>query len=207
MLVQKVCPICGQEQLMGYTARPCFLKVKRDTIANKDIYELISEDTEPTRIQYDIIKCANCGQKVKKDQLIVNTVKCTKCGTIVSAGYVNEQGVCYTCLASEQMPNIANASKEDLLMMLIKNKIDNAQVQEVQANPVEQKTADNTEVTAETTEEKSEETEETPKPHKRATRKKKTEEVQAEVLPPMEEPTPEEFINEQEYAEGVPSEG
>jgi predicted RNA-binding Zn-ribbon protein involved in translation (DUF1610 family) len=203
MLVQKVCPNCGQEQLMGYTARPCFLKVKRDTIVNKDIYELISEDTEPARIQYDIIKCANCGQKVKKDQLIVNTVKCNKCGTIVSAGYVNEQGICYTCLASEQIPNIANASKEDLLMMLIKNKTSNTPVQEVQTNPVEQtkQAADNTE----TTEEKSEEAEETQKPRKRATRKKKTEEAQVEV-PPTEEPTPEEFINEQEYAEGAPLE-
>ena len=208
MLVQKVCPMCGQEQFMGYTARPCFLKVRRDTIANKDIYELISEDTEPARIQYDIIKCANCGQKVKKDQLIVNTVKCAKCGTIVSAGYVNEQGICYTCLASEQIPDIANASKEDLLMMLIKNKINNAPVQEA-INPVEQneQAADNTKTTAEATEEKLEETEETPKPRKRATRKKKTEEAQEEVLLPMEEPVPEEFVNEQEYAEGVPSEG
>lgn len=209
MLVQKVCPNCGQEQLMGYIARPCLLRVKRDTIANRDIYELISEDTEPTRVQYDVIKCANCKQKVKKDQLIVNTVKCNKCGTIVSAGYVNEQGICYTCLASEQIPNIANASKEDLLMMLIKNKINNAPAQEAQVNPVEQneQAADNTEITAEATEEKPKETEETPKPRKRATRKKKTEEAQEEVLSPMEEPVSEEFVNEQEYAEGIPSEG
>jgi hypothetical protein len=136
MLVQKVCPKCGGKKIMGFIARPCFVSVKFDTSTNKDVFELIEEDNTPSRIQYDTIKCAECGEKVKPNVLKINMVKCSKCGKDVPASYVNDEGICYSCIAMDNAPDIANASREELLMMLIQSRMNtetvNAQPETVQ---------------------------------------------------------------------------
>lgn len=129
MLVQKVCPKCGSKRIMGFIARPCFLSVKFDNVANKNVFESLEEDNNPNRIQYDTIKCADCGEKIKPNMLKMDTVKCKSCGQEVPASYVNDEGICYTCVAMKDAPDIASMSKEELLMLVMRSRMNQNTVQ------------------------------------------------------------------------------
>lgn len=121
MVVNKGCPHCGSKLLKGWKAISCTLKVKQDKDTGNYVFDVVEEDNN-TQPQYDVCMCTSCNSYIKRDALIDVVATCKKCGNQVAESYLNEEGVCYTCVATEDMPNIATLTKEDLILMLVKSK-------------------------------------------------------------------------------------
>ena len=123
MTIQKICPKCGCSEIVAQVTKTCLISISKDTATGKDVFNVLQEDDNPERTKYAHLCCSSCHAQLDIESLGTNTVKCKKCGNEVPASYVNEEGICYTCIAMDSAPDIANASREDLLMMLIKSRM------------------------------------------------------------------------------------
>ena len=123
MTIQKICPKCGCDEIVAQVTKTCLISISNDTATGKDVFKILQEDDNPERTKYSHLCCSSCHAQLDIESLGTNTVKCNKCGNEVPASYVNEEGICYTCIAMDNAPDIANASREDLLMMLIKSRM------------------------------------------------------------------------------------
>ena len=121
MLVSKGCPNCGNKTLKGWKAISCTLEVKENKDTGELVFNVVEEDTNQPP-QYDVSGCPQCNTRINRNQLVDVVSICKKCGNKVSGDYLNDEGICYTCVAAEDMPDIAKLSKEDLILMLIKSK-------------------------------------------------------------------------------------
>lgn len=191
MSENKLCPHCGGKMFMATITRACVVEVLNDT---ENPYKILKEGKD--KFDIDILKCARCKESIKEDDLVASVV-CKECGRLVTPSDVDENGVCDVCNAMKQRTELANASKEDLVKMLLEAEKRNnpvaAKMVEKQMNAsATDKAEDNvptgitlTPVEETTSEEPVKETEE--KPKRRASRRKTTETVDTPAEIPTEE--------------------
>lgn len=121
----KVCPHCGSKMFVGAITRGCAIESVIDENGNPS-FKLVKESSGD-KYDLEVLKCCRCKKDVKADEL-VEGVPCKECGRVVNPDELNEDGLCEVCAAVKQRAELANASREDLIQMLL-----NA---EKQANPV-----------------------------------------------------------------------
>lgn len=122
MSESKMCPHCGSKMFAAAITKPCIVEVYDD---NDNPFKILREvDKNP---EIEIAKCARCKAELKMTDLVMG-VACKECNRIVSPGELNSEGICDVCEAIKQRSELANASKEELIKMLL-----NA---EKKANPV-----------------------------------------------------------------------
>lgn len=121
----KMCPHCGSQMFMAKIIRPGLVSTTADP---NEPYKILKEGQG--KFDIEIVECARCREVVTEEALVTG-VKCKECGRIVGPMDVNEDSVCNVCVAVKQREELANASREDLIQMLL-----NA---EKKANPVTKK--------------------------------------------------------------------
>ena len=125
MAENKMCPHCGGQMFMAKITKPCVVEVITES---NEPYKVLKESHE--KFDIELLKCARCKADVTEESLIVG-VKCKECGRIVGPMDIDEHGTCNVCTAIRQRTELANASKEDLIKMLLDA--------EKKANPVSAK--------------------------------------------------------------------
>lgn len=113
MAENKLCPYCGSKMFVAAITRGCVVEVIDDI---NEPFKLLKESSKGFEVE--IAKCARCKHDLTVDELTVG-VPCKECGKIVSPNELNEDGVCEVCVAVKQRTDIANASREDLIKMLL----------------------------------------------------------------------------------------
>jgi len=192
----KICPHCGSDMFMATITRGGVIKVLAAVDENtNDEIQIIKEIQEKADIA--VVKCARCRNQITQQDLIVG-IKCKTCGNDTNPEDIDAEGNCVVCAAVANRQEIASASKEDLIRMLIEA--------EKKANPVvarienKQELAEQTDKVNEATEEPMEDTAEAPaeKPVVKKTRKRKNAKVAAEeeAKAPEETTTTEEPMTE-----------
>lgn len=208
MAENRMCPHCGGHMFMAKIIRPGIVEVFAD---EKEPYKICKESKD--NYEVEILKCARCKEAITEADLVVG-VTCKECGRVVGPMDVNTDGICNVCEAVKQRAELANASKEDLIKMLLEA--------EKKANPVVAKMEKQIEkaedvapatpviideAPSETAEKAEEPSEKKPKTRTKA-RKKKTDDVAddttsddtteetAEETVPTEEPVVEEAVND-----------
>ena len=121
----KVCPHCGSRMFVGAITRGCAIESIIDENGNPN-FNVIKESSGD-KYDLEILKCCRCKKDIKTDELIEG-VQCKECGRIVNPDELNEEGICEVCVAVKKRSDIANASREELILMLL-----NA---EKQVNPI-----------------------------------------------------------------------
>lgn len=201
MAENKICPHCGGQMFMATITRGCVVEVTTDSNAP---YNILKEGKD--KYDIEILKCMRCKEDVTEADLVTG-IKCQQCGRIVSPTDINQDGVCNVCTAVKERTELANASKEDLIRMLldaekkastVSTKIEK---QLEKAKEVEETVSNSTNEEAEVndTEEKAE------KKTRRKVRKKKSDDevLEANTEEPVIEETSEKLPD---TAEEIPSE-
>lgn len=175
MAENKMCPHCGGQMFMATITRACVIEATTDS---DNPYNILREGKD--KYDIEILKCARCKEEVQEENLITG-VQCKECGRMVSPADIDENGVCNVCIAVQKRTELANASREDLIKMLLDA--------EKKANPVavkmEKQIEKADEVTSiaskdtENTEDVNETEEDKPKTRRKA-RKKKTDDADTE---------------------------
>lgn len=192
----KICPHCGSDMFMATITRGGVIKVLAAVDENtNDEIQIIKEIQEKADIA--VVKCARCRNQITQQDLIVG-IKCKTCGNDTNPEDIDAEGNCVVCAAVANRQEIASASKEDLIRMLIEA--------EKKANPVvarienKQELAEQTDKVNEATEEPMEDTAEAPAEELvvKKTRKRKNAKVVAEeeAKAPEETTTTEEPMTE-----------
>ena len=127
MAEKKMCPHCGSQMFMVKTIRAGLAEFTTDP---NEPCKILKESKD--KFDIEIVGCARCKTSVTEAEL-VEGVKCSKCGRIVGPMDINAEGICNVCEAVQQRAELANASKEDLIKMLLDA--------EKKANPVASKIA------------------------------------------------------------------
>ena len=131
----KVCPHCGGTMFAAKIIRGCIVNTKEN-----NTYEVIKEHSE--KFDIEVFQCLRCMKPVANDDLITG-VKCKECGQIVSSSELSEHGLCAICQAQKDRSELANASREDLIRMLLdaerKMKLSSSSVPNVDAEDNEKK--------------------------------------------------------------------
>ena len=176
-IAKKICPHCGGHMFMAKIIRA---GVVESTTNSDEPYKILKESKDA---DFEILKCAKCRADVKETDLITS-IQCKECGKLVNPTDVNEEGICNVCAAIKQRTEIANASREDLIKMLLdaEKKVNPVAVKmEKQIEKAEETTASNTTVTIteeasteEVSEETTEEVAEEKKPRRKARKKSAT---------------------------------
>ena len=164
---KRMCPHCGSQMFMSKVIRPCLVEVTTDP---NEPYKVLKENKD--KFEIEIVGCARCRESVTEKDLVTG-VKCKECGRIVSPMDVNEEHICNVCVAIKQRAELANASREDLIQMLLSA--------EKKVNPVAIKMEKQIEKANTTTEEVHDDTEQPStddkKPKRKASRRKKEDTV------------------------------
>lgn len=113
MAEKKMCPHCGSQMFM--------VKIVRAGLA-----EFTTDPNEPCKVlkeskdkfDIEIVGCARCKEAVAETDLVTG-VKCKECGRVVGPMDVNADGICNVCEAVKQRTELASASREDLIKMLL----------------------------------------------------------------------------------------
>lgn len=122
----KICPHCGASAFAAMITRPCVVQVKNTTGEdNSQMYEVINESK--TQEEINIIKCMKCKKDVTEKELVLG-VKCSQCGNIMPYDEIDESGVCVVCAALSNRSELMNASKEDLIRMLLEAEKKNSSI-------------------------------------------------------------------------------
>jgi DNA-directed RNA polymerase subunit RPC12/RpoP len=107
----KVCPHCGGKMFAAKIIRGCIVEATED-----GGFKILKENTDKHDIE--VLKCGRCKNELTNDQLI-SGVACKECGKIVNPNDVNTDGVCSICQAQKDRSELASASREDLIRMLL----------------------------------------------------------------------------------------
>lgn len=107
----KVCPHCGSMMFAARISFPGAVQSLED-----GTFKTVSEKKEGQITE--IVMCARCRNEVTEDML-VEGVSCKECGKIVNPSDVDASGVCDVCKAKKERADLANASNEDLIKMII----------------------------------------------------------------------------------------
>lgn len=108
--MSKKCPHCGGTTFKAVIRRAGAINLEKDGTA--------SIIKELTKFSYEVIECLTCKKGVRNDMLVDKT-PCAKCGTLTESKDLNEKGLCPVCQALELHPELAKASQQDLIKMLL----------------------------------------------------------------------------------------
>lgn len=115
-----VCPNCGGHMFMATITRPGIV----ETTDSDGGFKILKEVGE--KYEINVVKCARCKTELSEKDL-VSGVTCSACGKVVNPSDIID-GVCSVCNAIKQRAELASASKEDIIRMLLEA--------EKKANPV-----------------------------------------------------------------------
>ena len=180
MAENKLCPKCGGQMFMAAITRACVVGVSTD---EENPYTILKEGKD----KYDIaiIKCARCKESIEEKDLVIG-VHCKECGRITAPSDIDSNGICDICNAKSKRSELANASKEDLIKMLLEAEKRTNPVTSKMEERIETATAVSQQVAA--TEEVAEESNvEAPQPKKRRRRKTSDDVVTEEAEEQTEE--------------------
>ena len=107
----KVCPHCGSMMFAAKIISPGAVQSLED-----GTFKVVSEKKESQAIE--IVMCARCRREVTEDML-VSGATCKECGKVVSPADIDDNSVCDVCKAKKERADLANASNEDLIKMII----------------------------------------------------------------------------------------
>ncbi len=107
----KVCPHCGSMMFAAKIISPGAVQSLED-----GTFKVVSEKKEKQVVE--IVMCARCRHPVTEDDL-VSGVTCKECGKVVNPNDIDANGVCDVCKAKKERADLANASTEDLIKMII----------------------------------------------------------------------------------------
>ena len=107
----KLCPHCGGKMFAAKIIRGCIVEATED-----GDFKVLKENTE--RHDIEVLKCGRCKNDLTNNDL-VSGVTCKECGKVVNPNDINEAGVCTVCQAQKARSELANASREDLIRMLL----------------------------------------------------------------------------------------
>ncbi len=180
----KVCPHCGSMMFAAKIISPGAVQSMED-----GTFKVVSEKKEAQVTE--IVMCARCRREVTEDML-VSGVTCNECGKVVSPSDIDPSGVCDVCKAKKERAELANASTEDLIKMIIN--MEKAAKMEQAANSCPSFHAPNPEPVEEAApvadESEAEEGESTKSPRKRRVRRSTTEDApQADEVVKEDAPT------------------
>ena len=113
MEITKICPHCGNNLFMAKIIKAGVVKL---TTNPDEPYKILKESKETLDIE--ILKCAKCKTDIGETDLITS-IQCKECNKLVNPVDINEEGICNVCAAIKQRAEIANASREDLIKMLL----------------------------------------------------------------------------------------
>ena len=108
----KVCPHCGSSMFAAKIIRGCIVESNED-----GTFKIMKESTN--KYDIEIIKCGRCKKDITEDDLVTG-VTCKECGKVVNPSEIGEDGICDICKAKKERSELANASTEDLIRMLLK---------------------------------------------------------------------------------------
>jgi DNA-directed RNA polymerase subunit RPC12/RpoP len=113
MAEKKMCPHCGGQMFMTKITRAGLAEFSTDP---NEPCKILKESKD--KFDIEIVGCARCKQNVSFDDLVTG-VKCKECGRVVGPMDINTDGICNVCEAVKQRTELANASREDLIKMLL----------------------------------------------------------------------------------------
>ena len=149
MATKKMCPHCGGTMFMGAITRACIVEVFAPDKEGEEESFNVSKETKD-KYSIEIVKCIRCKRDVSKDKLITGVV-CKECGRPVTPDDLNKDGICSVCEAKKTRSELANASQDDLIRMLLEAEKRSSSVSEKISKKVEQAEAVNNSANNDTT--------------------------------------------------------
>ena len=149
MATKKMCPHCGGTMFMGAITRACIVEVFAPDKEGEEESFNISKETKD-KYSIEVVKCIRCKRDVSKDELITGVV-CKECGRAVVPDDLNKDGICSVCEAKKTRSELANASQDDLIRMLLEAEKRSSSVSEKISKKVEQAEAVNNSANNDTT--------------------------------------------------------
>ena len=149
MATKKMCPHCGGTMFMGAITRACIVEVFAPDKEGEEESFNVSKETKD-KYSIEVVKCIRCKRDVSKDELITGVV-CKECGRAVAPDDLNKDGICSVCEAKKTRSELANASQDDLIRMLLEAEKRSSSVSEKISKKVEQAEAVNNSVNDDTT--------------------------------------------------------
>ena len=141
MATKKMCPHCGGTMFMGAITRACIVEVFAPDKEGEEESFNVSKETKD-KYSIEVVKCIRCKRDVSKDELITGVV-CKECGRPVAPDDLNKNGICSVCEAKKTRSELANASQDDLIRMLLEAEKRSSSVSEKISKKVEQAEAVN----------------------------------------------------------------
>ena len=149
MAIKKMCPHCGGTMFMGAITRACIVEVFAPDKEGEEESFNVSKETKD-KYSIEVVKCIRCKRDVSKDELITGVV-CKECGRPVAPDDLNKDGICSVCEAKKTRSELANASQDDLIRMLLEAEKRSSSVSEKISKKVEQAEAVNNSANDDTT--------------------------------------------------------
>ena len=149
MATKKMCPHCGGTMFMGAITRACIVEVFAPDKEGEEESFNVSKETKD-KYSIEVVKCIRCKRDVSKDKLITGVV-CKECGRPVTPDDLNKDGICSVCEAKKTRSELANASQDDLIRMLLEAEKRSSSVSEKISKKVEQAEAVNNSANDDTT--------------------------------------------------------
>ena len=149
MATKKMCPHCGGTMFMGAITRACIVEVFAPDKEGEEESFNVSKETKD-KYSIEVVKCIRCKRDVSKDKLITGVV-CKECGRPVTPDDLNKDGICSVCEAKKTRSELANASQDDLIRMLLEAEKRSSSVSEKISKKVEQAEAVNNSANNDTT--------------------------------------------------------
>ena len=141
MATKKMCPHCGGTMFMGAITRACIVEVFAPDKEGEEESFNVSKETKD-KYSIEVVKCIRCKRDVSKDELITGVV-CKECGRPVAPDDLNKDGICSVCEAKKTRSELANASQDDLIRMLLEAEKRSSSVSEKISKKVDQAEAVN----------------------------------------------------------------
>lgn len=114
--IKKMCPHCASTMFAAEITRGCVVEMYSDVAEGTPNHKVLKESNGNYEIE--IVKCVRCKHELKEEDLVVG-VPCKECGKVVAPSDINEDGLCDVCSAVKQRTELATASREDLIRMLL----------------------------------------------------------------------------------------
>ena len=149
MATKKMCPHCGGTMFMGAITRACIVEVFAPDKEGEEESFNVSKETKD-KYSIEVVKCIRCKRDVSKDELITGVV-CKECGRAVAPDDLNKDGICSVCEAKKTRSELANASQDDLIRMLLEAEKRSSSVSEKISKKVEKAEAVNNSANDDTT--------------------------------------------------------
>lgn len=128
MAEKKMCPHCGGTIFMGAITRGCLVEVSTSDKDGEDDVINISKEIKD-KYNVELLKCIKCKHKIAEKDLITGVV-CRHCGKPVTPDDLNDEGICSVCVAKKNRAELANASPDELIRMLLEAEKKNSSVNE-----------------------------------------------------------------------------